>query len=343
MISSPINSGRFYKINKFKLFLIIIMQTLKSIFDKELDRLINLQQSIEPVAALSSGFTNLNLTINGFKPQSLYLLASRPESGKTVFLLNLLFNITINKKKPVKAILYSLDVSSSEVGQRLMSCNSSIELKKILYGIYDPNSLSKIYVDIDQINALTNNLLVEDNPICTIDSIRKQLEELQIKNELPSFVAIDNVDAIILPEAPSKAEAVKLLYEQLKQIAIDFSIPVMATTEIPYEYFVSDDDQMPRLKMLTRKDIPLSLLDAVMFIVRPDYYELQGSYGEPNTDAENSEQGFHSQFNTGTKLPKGFGEAHLIIAINRFGPASTVRLIANMQYQRFYEDEKVRF
>jgi len=318
------------------------MQTLKSIFESELDRLINLQQSKEPVAALSSGFINLDVTINGFKPQSLYLLASKSEVGKTAFLLNLLFNITVSKKNPAKALLYSLDISSSEVGQRLICCNSSIGLNRILYGINDPEFLAKIYVDIDQINTLSNNLLVEDNPLCSIDSIRKQLEDLQAKNNLPSFLAIDNVDAIILPEAPSQEEAFSLLFAQLKQIAIDFTIPVMVTAELPFEYFNSEDSQMPTLKMLKKKSIPTHMLDAVMFIVRMDYYELNStSYDDTQQNDEESNSNFYGHFNSGRKLPKGFGEVHLILALNRFGPVNTVRLIGNMEIQRFYENQNI--
>lgn len=314
------------------------MQTLQSIFDAELDRLISLQQTKEPVNGLSSGFINLDFTLNGLKPACLYLLASFPEAGKTAFLLNLLYNITINKKSPNKALLYSLDVSASEVGQRLMSCNSSIPLGRISFGSYNPDFLAKIYVDVDEIKLLANNLLVEDNPICSIASIREQLETLRANDALPAFIAIDNADAIELPHAQSHQESVCLLYEQLKQIAKDFSIPIMVTTEFPHSYFEGETDQMPKLKMLKRKHIPQHLLDAVMFVIRPQYYEVDGPFDKSN-ESSNSEDGYQGMLSLSKPLPKGYSEAHLIVALNRFGPAITIPLIVNMEYQRFYTDE----
>ena len=80
------------------------MQTLKNIFDAELDRLINIQQFQEPAVGTSSGYKYLDRTLNGFKPQHLYLLSAAPESGKTAFLLNLLLRMTVKKKNLVKAL-----------------------------------------------------------------------------------------------------------------------------------------------------------------------------------------------------------------------------------------------
>ena len=94
------------------------MQTLKTILDAELDRLISIQHFQEPAVGVSSGFKYLDRAINGFRQQHLYLLSAAPESGKTAFLLNLLLNITVKKKNPAKALFYSLDISAAEVAQR---------------------------------------------------------------------------------------------------------------------------------------------------------------------------------------------------------------------------------
>ena len=179
------------------------MQTLKNILDAELDRLISIQHFQEPAVGVSSGFKYLDRAINGFRPQHLYLLSAAPESGKTAFLLNLLLRITVKKKNPAKALLYSLDISAAEVAQRLLSCNSAVTMEHIFYGTTQSEVIEKLYIDVDQIKDLSNNLFIEDYPSCSIETIRAQLTELKAQNQLPSIVVIDNINRIAVADDPA--------------------------------------------------------------------------------------------------------------------------------------------
>ncbi len=304
------------------------MQTLKTIFDKELDRLISIQQFQEPASAVSSGYQFLDRAINGFKPQHLYLLSSSPESGKTAFILNLLLNITVKKKNPVKALLYSLDISAAELAQRLLSCNSAITMDHVFYGTTKSEIIEKLYIDVDQIKDLSNNLLIDDCPICSIDSIRAQLTELKAQKKMPAFVAIDNIDRIILPEGESDNVAYFSLMGQLKKLAIDFSIPLFVSSALcPIDPDI-DSDRIPRLSMLRKKNINLHVVDVVMFLLIPQYYYV-------DKEDENSLSQFSKM---GHRLPKGFYEMHLRIPLNRCGPIVNVYFNANMETQQVLED-----
>lgn len=304
------------------------MQTLKTILDNELDRLISIQQFQEPASAVSSGYQFLDRAINGFKPQHLYLLSASPESGKTAFLLNLLLNITVKKRNPVKALLYSLDISAAEVAQRLLSCNSGITMDNVFYGNTQSEIIEKLYIDVDQIKDLSNNLLIDDYPICSVDSIRAQLTELKVKNQMPAFVAIDNIDRIIVPEGESDTVTYFSLMEQLKKLAIEFNIPLLASSALcPIDPDI-DSDRMPRLSMLRKNNINLHVVDAVLFLLMPQYFHI----------IKEDEDG-PSQFSKmGHPLPKGFCEMHLRIPLNRCGPIVTVYFNANMETQQVLED-----
>ncbi len=308
------------------------MQTLKNILDAELDRLISIQHFQEPAVGVSSGFKYLDRAINGFRPQHLYLLSAAPESGKTAFLLNLLLRITVKKKNPAKALFYSLDISAAEVAQRLLSCNSAVTMEHIFYGTTQSEVIEKLYIDVDQIKDLSNNLFIEDYPSCSIETIRAQLTELKAQNQLPSIVVIDNINRIAVaddptPESDDYGVIPASLIEQLKKIAIDFNIPLLVSPETtPIDPEV-ETDRMPRLYVLRQKNFNLHLIDVVMFLVSPQYYQFPG---------EEEHQRHLSKL--GNPMLPGFSEMHIRIPLNRCGPITTVYFTANMECQLVYED-----
>ena len=201
-------------------------------------------------------------------------------------------------------------------------------MDNVFYGNTQSEIIEKLYIDVDQIKDLSNNLLIDDYPICSIDSIRAQLTELKAKNQMPAFVAIDNIDRIIVPERESDTAAYFSLMEQLKKLAIEFNIPLLVSSALcPIDPDI-DSDRMPRLSMLRKNNINLHVVDAVMFLLMPQYFHI---YKE---DEDNP-----SQFSKmGHPLPKGFCEMHLRIPLNRCGPIVTVYFNANMETQQVLED-----
>lgn len=79
------------------------MQTLKTILDNELDRLISIKQFQEPTSTVSSGYKFLVRAIYRFSSQYLSLLRTSPRYCKNPFLLNFFLFITLNKKNLLKA------------------------------------------------------------------------------------------------------------------------------------------------------------------------------------------------------------------------------------------------
>jgi len=73
--------------------------------------------------------------LGGFKPAELIILASRPSMGKTAFALNVLRNMAVDQKKNVA--LFSLEMSSDQIADRILSMVSGIPMWKITKGQLD--------------------------------------------------------------------------------------------------------------------------------------------------------------------------------------------------------------
>lgn len=67
--------------------------------------------------------------LGGFKPAELIILAARPSMGKTAFALNILKNMAVDQKKSVA--LFSLEMSSEQIADRVLSMVSGIPMWKI--------------------------------------------------------------------------------------------------------------------------------------------------------------------------------------------------------------------
>lgn len=88
-----------------------------------------------------------------------------------------------------------------------------------------------------------------------------------------------------------------------------------------------ETDRMPRLYVLRQKNFNLHLIDVVMFLVSPQYYQFPG---------EEEHQRHLSKL--GHPMPPGFSEMHIRIPLNRCGPITTVYFTANMESQTIMED-----
>ena len=82
-----------------------------------------------------SGYHGLDEMLGGFKPSELIILAARPSMGKTAFALNILKNMAVDQKKSVA--LFSLEMGSEQIADRILSMVSGISMSKISKGQLD--------------------------------------------------------------------------------------------------------------------------------------------------------------------------------------------------------------
>jgi len=74
----------------------------------------------------------LDEMLGGFKSAELIILAARPSMGKTAFALNILKNMAVDQKKSVA--MFSLEMSSEQIADRILSMESGIPMNKITKG-----------------------------------------------------------------------------------------------------------------------------------------------------------------------------------------------------------------
>ena len=255
------------------------------------------------VTGITTGFKDLNKKINGLQRTDLILIAARPAMGKTAFSLNLVQNAAL--KGDASIAVFSLEMSKEQLVQRMLSSQSSVELKKIKTGTLNDNDWPRI---IDAMAVLSDaKIHIDDTPGIKISELRSKCRKLKIEKGLDLVL----IDYLQLMEGEgnneSRQQEISKISRSLKILAKELNCPVVALSQLSRAP-EQRADHRPMLSDLRESGAIEQDADIVMFLYRDEYY---------HADSES----------------KNIGE--VIIAKNRHGETGSVELVWLGEVQRF--------
>ncbi|MCM0739552.1 replicative DNA helicase [Clostridioides difficile] len=255
------------------------------------------------VTGITTGFKDLNKKINGLQRTDLILIAARPAMGKTAFSLNLVQNAAL--KGDASVAVFSLEMSKEQLVQRMLSSQSSVELKKIKTGTLNDNDWPRI---IDAMAVLSDaKIHIDDTPGIKISELRSKCRKLKIEKGLDLVL----IDYLQLMEGEgnneSRQQEISKISRSLKILAKELNCPVVALSQLSRAP-EQRADHRPMLSDLRESGAIEQDADIVMFLYRDEYYR---------ADSES----------------KNIGE--VIIAKNRHGETGSVELVWLGEVQRF--------
>jgi replicative DNA helicase len=251
---------------------------------------------------LLTGYPDLDEDLSEISAGQLILIAARPSAGKSVALLDIARNVTITQHRP--AILFSLEMSTQEIGLRLLSALSGVRISHIKEGKLTEANLEAMSVAAEQINAAP--LTIETNPHMTVADIRARAVRHQRKHGL-DLILVDYL-GLITPSSTRRDHYVEVgeIARGLKILAKDVA-PVVAAAQLNRNP-EHRPDKRPALADLRDSGSLEQDSDVVLLLHREDMYD-------PNT-------------------PRA-GEVEIILAKNRNGPTGSVTLAAQLDKARF--------
>ena len=243
---------------------------------------------------ISSGFINFDEKTSGFNPSDLVILAARPSMGKTAFALNLALNAAMKSEKSV--LIFSLEMSSSQLLQRLLAVQSQIGLQKIRNGFLEDDEWGRIGIASGQLASASIN--IADVPNVNVLEIRAMARRLKAMGKL-DMIVIDYLQLIKgTGRGDNRQQEISDISRSLKGIARELNIPIIALSQLSRAP-EQRADRRPMLSDLRESGAIEQDADMVVFLYRDDYYN------------EESEE-------------KGITE--VIIGKQRNGPVGTVKL-----------------
>lgn len=268
--------------------------SIKDMMNSEFTRLQNVYDNKGTTIGISSGFTDFDQMTNGFNPSDLVILAARPAMGKTAFALNL----ALNAAKTNKSILiFSLEMSSSQLLQRFIAIEAGIGLQKIRTGFLSENDWGRMGLASETL--MKTQLNIADLPNATVMEIRTVARRMKAAGKL-DMILIDYLQLIkgSSGKNDNRQQEISDISRSLKGIARELDVPIIALSQLS-RATEQRADRRPMLSDLRESGAIEQDADMVAFLYRDDYY---------NEESE----------------VKGITE--IIIGKQRNGPVGTVKL-----------------
>ena len=260
----------------------------------ELKRLEVIVRNKGATTGISSGFAVFDEKTSGFHPSDLIILAARPSMGKTAFALNIALTMAAREQKGV--LLFSLEMSSAQLLQRLLAIQSGIGLQKIRNGFLTDDEWGKIGIACGQLSEA--KIHIADTPSVNVLEIRSIARKLKAMGRLDAII-IDYLQLIKgTGRGDNRQQEISDISRALKGIARELDVPIIALSQLSRAP-EQRADRRPMLSDLRESGAIEQDADMVVFLYRDDYYN-------ENTDEK--------------------GITEVIIGKQRNGPVGTVKL-----------------
>jgi len=253
------------------------------------------------LSGVPSGFTELDRVTNGWQKSDLIVLAARPGMGKTAFVLSLARNIAVEFNKPIA--VFSLEMSSVQLVNRLISSETEFPADKLRKGDLKAHEWQQLNSQISKLTAAP--MFIDDTPALNIFELRAKCRRLKAQHDI-QMVVIDYLQLMTAggEGKGNREQEISSISRSLKSIAKELDIPIIALSQLSRAVETRGGNKRPQLSDLRESGAIEQDADMVLFIYRPEYYQLY-----------QDEQGNSTE-----------GMAELIIAKHRNGSLKDVKL-----------------
>jgi len=221
---------------------------------------------------LKTGFADLDDKLGGLLPSNFVVLAARPSMGKTALATNIVSHVAGEGRS---ALFFSLEMSTDEVGERILSADSRIDLNRLRHGHLGANDWPRLAAASNRLHL--SGTYVVDKPSLGILEIRALSRRHKARHGL-DLVVVDYLQLVTAGKGETREQEVAAISRGLKALAKELSIPVIALSQLN-RGVESREDRRPRLSDLRESGAVEQDADVVLFVYRDDYY-----YGERSQD-----------------------------------------------------------
>lgn len=296
--------------------------SIDSVLVKTVQRIEDMRNRTEDITGVPSGFPSLDKVTYGWQPSDLVILAARPAVGKTAFALNLVRNAALSPTKPTPVAFFSLEMSSAQLVQRILSAESEIWLEKISRGKMEEHEMKQLYAKGIQKLAQAP-IYIDDTAALNVFELRAKCRRLKNKHNI-GLIIIDYLQLMSGGggKNQNREQEISTISRNLKTLAKELMVPIIALSQLSRAVETrKEGNKMPQLSDLRESGAIEQDADMVMFIYRPEYYDITSNeMGESNK-----------------------GETHIRIAKHRNGSLETIKLRALLHIQKFQEFEEDDF
>ncbi len=241
------------------------LQPIDQVLSEVYDRIDRLSQRGEEIFGVPTGLYDLDKLLGGLQKSDLLIVAGRPGSGKTGFLLSVAKNAAQKHKKHVA--IFSLEMSNEQLVQRLIAQETGIDTQRLRTGKLNEEEWPLFTHAIEVLSD--TKIFLDDTPAITPLALRTKCRRLHMEYQLDLVI----VDYLQLMSSDTRTEnrvqEVSFISRNLKVLARELNVPVLAAAQLS-RAVEQRADKKPVLSDLRESGSLEQDSDIVMFIHRPD-------------------------------------------------------------------------
>jgi replicative DNA helicase len=202
---------------------------IEELLKESFERIVQLYEAGVEVTGVPSGFREWDKITSGFQPGNLIIVAARPSMGKSALALCAAANIAVRHSIPVA--LFTLEMSKSEVTQRLMCSEGKVESQRLRTGKLAQDDWSRLTAASDKL--MKAPIYVDDTGSQTMMEIRSKSRRLKSQHQNLGLIVVDYLQLMTSGQsAENRVQEVSQISRQLKVLARDLNVPIMALSQL---------------------------------------------------------------------------------------------------------------
>jgi replicative DNA helicase len=277
---------------------------IEDLLKESFERITALYEAGAELTGTPSGFRDFDRITSGFQPGNLIIVAARPSMGKSALALCMAANVAVRHEIPVA--LFTLEMSKTEVTQRLMCSEAKVESQRLRTGKLAADDWPRLTAACDKLAKAP--VYVDDTGSITMMELRSKARRLKSREPRLGLIIVDYLQLMTSGTNPeNRVQEVSQISRQLKVLARDLDVPILALSQLS-RAVEQRHDKRPILSDLRESGSIEQDADIVAFIYRDDYY-----------NDESDQQGL----------------AEVNVAKHRNGPTDSVRLSFLKRYAKF--------
>jgi replicative DNA helicase len=281
------------------------LQPIQNVIDDYYDRVSMLSQRSDEIVGVPTGLADLDKLLGGLQRSDLLIIAGRPGTGKTGFLLTIAKNAALKHKKHVA--LFSLEMSNEQLVQRMIAQDTGINTQELRSGKIKPDNWNIIVQSMENLSGA--KIYLDDTPALTPIQMRTKCRRLHLEHHIDLIL----VDYIQLMSGDSRndnrVQEVSYISRNLKTLARELNVPVLAAAQLS-RAVEQRTGKTPQLSDLRESGSLEQDADIVMFIHKKE---------DIPTDTQDKEL------------------IELMVAKHRNGPTQNIEMIFLKNLAQFYD------
>jgi replicative DNA helicase len=280
---------------------------IKQVLSEYYDRIEYLTRHRGEMIGIPTGFHDLDKILGGMQRSDMIILAARPSVGKTSLALSIAHNAA--KRYRQRVALFSLEMSSEQVVQRLISAETGINSQRLRRGEIAQDEWGRFMKATSDLAE--THFFVDDTP---------GVSALELRTKARRLHADVGVDLIVVDylqlmrgdfRSENRVQEISSISRGLKALARELNVPLLALSQLS-RGVEARSDKRPILSDLRESGALEQDADVVIFIYRDELYN-------ENTERKNI--------------------ADIIVAKHRNGPTGNMALYFKKELAQFLEAE----